>query len=92
MALYLLAASAEHHRTSIGVNAVLVNGASASAARTAAKAAKPARLAGEIPDAAVDAWSATELSETDGTLLGAAAVNWIEGTVPAAGLGHRGGG
>lgn len=90
MALFLLAASAEAHKTSIGVNAVLVNGASAAAARTAAKAAKPARLAGEIPDALIDAWSATQLQASDGTLIGSVP-NWIEGTVPAAGLGHRGG-
>lgn len=90
MALFLLSAQAENLKTSCGVNACLANGASAAAARTAAKAAKPAGFGGDITDTLIDAWTATQLSATDGTLLGSAAVNWIQGIVPAAGLGYRG--
>jgi hypothetical protein len=90
MAGFLLAASAENQRSSCGVNAALVNAASASAARTAAKAARPPRIAGEISDALLDAWSATQVSASDLTLIGGAAINWIEGSVPDAGLALRG--
>lgn len=90
MAGFLIGAPNENVRTSCGVNAVLANGASAAAARTAAKAAKPAHLAGEIPDTLIDAWTATQVSASDLTLPSSATATWIEGSVPALGLSYRG--
>ena len=89
MAGFRISAHLPHLKTACGINAFLANGASATAARTAAKAAKPLAK-GEIPDAFIDAWDAVQISATDLTLAGSAAVEWIQGHCPVAGLGFRG--
>ncbi len=90
MAGYRISAHLPHLKTACDINACLANGASAAAARTAAKAAKPNHAKGEIPDTLVDAWDAVQISATDLTLAGSAAVEWVQGYMPVAGLGFKG--
>ena len=74
--LYIGYATAHNQKQENGLNAVLVDAASAAAAKTAAIAAKPN---GSTDDAKVNGWTYSEIAATAGTLPNGAAVLWLAG-------------